>query len=184
MMKIFIFFLICEVLCELPVSTVMPVLEPDEKVPSLEPETLTDLPIGAAEDFFSLTLNDEDIEIEANEVTTDAPITDPSVTITSTTTLHFLEAACDDKNMEWNTCGPRCYQTCAFQPRGVRRTRAVCETTMPTGCRPGCFCKKGYVRLNDKCVLSDDCPSKCWLSFMTSLTPCFIHSFLDSFIHL
>lgn len=157
-MKIFILFLICEVLGELPVPTVMPVLDLDVMIPSLQPETLTDLPIADVEDFIATTEKDTEIEIdEGNEV---APIADSTTTV-STTTLHFLEMACDDKNMEWNTCGPRCYQTCAFQPRGVRRTRAVCEANFPTGCRPGCFCKKGYVRLNDKCVLSDNCPSKC-----------------------
>lgn len=155
-MKFFLLFLICEVLCELPVPSSIPIQKSDLIIPSLEPETLTDLPFGAVEDFISVT--DTNIEEEANEV---ASIDDSSSLILSTTTPHFLEMACDKENMEWNTCGPRCYQTCAFQPRGVRRTRAVCEATMPTGCRPGCFCKKGYVRLNDKCVLSDDCPSKC-----------------------
>lgn len=173
-MKFLILFLFCGVFCELPVPSELPV---STVLPVLEPETLTDLPRELAEDFGGVVGQNRDndlvsnfeIEVGGDEVETDGPIAavpeGPSDGITqssvSTTTAHFLENACTEANMEWNTCGPRCYQTCAFQPRGVRRSRAVCEVaTTASGCFTGCFCKKGYVRLNKKCVLSADCPSK------------------------
>merc|ERR1719454_986955 len=28
-------------------------------------------------------------------------------------------------------------------------------------CRPGCYCKEGYVPLGDTCVRAKSCPSKC-----------------------
>lgn len=77
-------------------------------------------------------------------------------------TVHFTELACTKDNMEWLSCGPRCYQTCGFQPRDAkqRKSRAVCVSSNESGCYTGCFCKSGYVRLNDKCVLPTMCPSK------------------------
>lgn len=166
-MKFLIFFLFCGVFCELPVPSVLPV---STVLPVLELETLTDLPRELIKDFAEgivLTRGNDvesDLEVEADEVVTEESndgVTQSSIT---TTTESFLENACTEANMEWNTCGPRCYQTCAFQPRGVRQSRAVCEFTMTaSGCYVGCFCKKGYVRLNSKCVLSADCPSKFFL---------------------
>lgn len=151
-MKFLILFLVCGVLCELPVTTVLPVLEP---------ETLTDLPRETIEQFEVIHQNDR---VEDNEVTeTEMPAVEVAVEESiSTTTQHFLEAACTDELMEWNPCGPRCYQTCSIQPRGVRRSRSVCESGMQSanGCYPGCYCKSGYVRLNEKCVLPLDCPSE------------------------
>lgn len=77
-------------------------------------------------------------------------------------TVHFTELACSvDENAEYLTCGPRCQATCGFQPRDARRdSRAVCTTANDSGCYPGCFCKSGYVKLNDRCVLPVNCPRK------------------------
>lgn len=78
-------------------------------------------------------------------------------------TAHFTELACTRDNMEWLSCGPRCYQTCGFQPRDAkqqRKSRAVCASSNDTGCYAGCYCKSGYVRLNDNCVLPTMCPRK------------------------
>lgn len=130
-MKFLIFLLIGGVLCEQ--TTVLPELESD---------SLTDLPYGAIEDFAvdAVTLQARDNELESEVESS------------------MIDEACPEENMEWVSCGPRCYQTCAFQPRGAR---AVCEpvTNAQAGCYPGCFCKSGYVRLNDKCILPVDCPS-------------------------
>lgn len=78
------------------------------------------------------------------------------------TTTAGVDGVCTEANTEWNACGPRCAQTCAYQPRGARKSRAVCESLLiaPSGCYKGCFCISGYVRLNDRCVLSGACPSK------------------------
>lgn len=150
-MKFLILFLFCGVLCEFPVPTVLPVLEP---------ETLTDLPREAIKDFEDVTVRIRQNDVESELAEEDAVALKGDENI-STTTVHFTEAACTGEHMEWNSCGPRCYQTCAFQPRGVRRARAVCEpSSVTTGCYPGCFCKSGYVRINDKCVMPTDCPSK------------------------
>lgn len=76
-------------------------------------------------------------------------------------TVHFTELACTGDNMEWLACGPRCSATCGFQPRDARRdSRAVCSPSNESGCYAGCFCKSGYVRLNDRCVLPVNCPRK------------------------
>jgi hypothetical protein len=137
------------------ISTVLPILEP---------ETLTDLPKEAIDDFERVTIQarqnevEEELEIEAE--LTDEPVVTSSTTETTTTTAHFTQLACTGQHMEWNSCGPRCYQTCAFQPQDVRRSRAVCETPNSSGCHAGCFCKSGFVRFNEKCVLPVDCPSK------------------------
>jgi hypothetical protein len=156
-MKILITFLICGVFGEVPVTTVLP---------KLEPETLTDLPMKDIAEFEAgVTMkprqNDVDYEIKVDEieVISEENSSEPSSTV-STTTLHFTQMACTGEHMEWNTCGPRCYQTCAFQPRGSRQSRAICESASTTNCYPGCFCASGYVRLNEKCVLPVDCPSK------------------------
>lgn len=159
-MKCLILFLFSGVLAQLPVTTVVPVLMP---------ETLTDLPQAAIEDFGAVTERPRENEIEAEkeikaeEVSTVSYVDEgtSTSTVAATTTAHFTQLACTDENMEWNSCGPRCYQTCAFQPRATqRRSRAVCETMTASGCHAACFCKSGYVRLNDKCVLPMDCPSK------------------------
>jgi hypothetical protein len=76
-------------------------------------------------------------------------------------TVHFTEMACTGDNMEWLSCGPRCSATCGFQPRDARRdSRAVCSPSNESGCYAGCFCKSGYVRFNDRCVLPVNCPRK------------------------
>lgn len=155
-MKFLILFFLSGVLCELPVATDLPILEP---------ETLTDLPGEQIHDFGGVTVpvrqNDLEVELDKEE----AVVIDEgaiSIATIETTTVHFTQEACTGENMEWNTCGPRCYQTCAFQPRGIgREKRSVCEVNPAlSGCYPGCYCKSGYVRLNSKCVLSADCPSK------------------------
>lgn len=147
-MKCLILFMVCSVLGELPVTTILP---------ELEPETLTDLPKEAIEDFKEgVTMQARQSYVEDdNEISTDLPAEE-----VSSTTVHFTQMACLEDHMVWSSCGPRCYQTCAFQPRGSRRSRAICESVVSTNCYAGCFCESGYVRLNDKCVLPIDCPSK------------------------
>lgn len=164
-MKFLILFLFCGVFCEDPVSTVLP---------SMVSETVTDLPRNPVKDFLVVPMKSRDKDLEASvevkaDTTWPALITvyeqssddEPTSEKNSTSTDPTSEESCSDENMEWNSCGPRCAQTCAFQPRGVRKTRAVCEPLLTSnGCYKGCFCKKDFVRLNDKCVLPDNCPSR------------------------
>lgn len=84
----------------------------------------------------------------------DVKMVDPGVL-----TFAPLALNCSD-NEVYTECGPRCYQTCAFQPRngGGRRARSVCEGT--SSCQTGCFCKSGYVRFNGMCIPNDDCPTR------------------------
>ncbi|XP_077284921.1 zonadhesin-like [Arctopsyche grandis] len=57
--------------------------------------------------------------------------------------------ACNDTNEEFTTCGT-CDPTC-------ENPTQVCRIA----CQRGCFCKKGYVRNNQKCILPSTCPNKC-----------------------
>lgn len=163
-MKFLILFLFCGALCQVPVPTMLP---------ALVPETLTDLSREPMEDFDEIKKKAGEDDLESNvEVKADstwpAQITvyeelrdDEASHDKSPSSDSVTEEACIDENMEWNSCGPRCSQTCAFQPRGVRKSRAICEPLLTSnGCYKGCFCKKGYVRLSDKCVLSENCPSE------------------------
>lgn len=146
-MKCWILIFVCGAFADVSVPT---------QLPLLVPETLTDLPYGSIEDFDSVTMQARQNEIEGEvqlEAETEAPV--------STTTVHFTKLACTGDNYEWNSCGPRCYQTCVFQPReNIRAAKAVCESATSTGCHPGCFCKSGFVRLNDQCILPVECPSE------------------------
>lgn len=145
-MKFLILLLVCDVLSQSPTASVT-------DLPVADTTSKADLPRAAVEIDDSPKTAARQNEIEA-EAETEEP--EP----VSSSTLHFTDLACTEPNMEWLSCGPRCYQTCAFQPRGVRKTRAVCENVSSTGCYVGCFCKSGYVRINEKCILPIDCPGK------------------------
>lgn len=105
--------------------------------------------------------NDDDVPVNHVNFLRQSDIVD-----SESTTVHFSELACTRDNMEWLACGPRCYQTCGFQPRDgrevalERKSRAYCASSNDTGCYAGCYCKSGYVRFHDNCVLPIQCPSK------------------------
>lgn len=151
-MKFWILFLVCEALSE-PLTTVP--AEESEKLTTIV--STVELPEMTLDDFKTRQNYIEVGETDFGEEVDSAELPESSEV---STTIVAVETGCTDSNMEINTCGPRCYQTCAVQPRGFRRSRAVCEAVNATGCYPGCFCKSGYVRLNEKCVLAKDCPSK------------------------
>lgn len=159
---------------ELPVYAETLTDLPGEQIKDFEGDTVVIEPVerdteltgnkikGLEGDGVPARQNDLEVELEKEEealiVIADEVV---SSTTAATTTVHFTTEACIGEHMEWHTCGPRCYQTCVIQPRTLRRQkRAVCEANSATNCYPGCFCKTGYVRLNKKCVLSTECPSK------------------------
>lgn len=164
-MKCLILLFFCGVFGELPVPTVLP---------ALQLETLTDLPREGFGNFNT----QKTIQARQNELEDDFEIviTDDSETATpiDLSTENQLPAMaeipstqlsdenCTFENMEYKACGPRCYPTCAFQPReATRRARVNCGPASLTGCNAGCFCESGFVRFNDQCILPTDCPSKC-----------------------
>ena len=145
-MKFLIFFLTCGVLCESSQKTDML---------GKELETLSSLPnfIEVATEIITPKTRQNDVDAESESL-------EMELGASETSTPHFTELACTEENTEYNPCGPRCYQTCAFQPKGARQARAVCESASSNGCYPGCHCRSGYVKLNDKCILPIFCPSK------------------------
>lgn len=153
--------------------------------PELVPETLTDLPRGAIDDFEQATTVESSDEVDSvtipnegmarqNEVEFEINAMQQQSTVASLSRDNLSTAEypehlgdpCPEEHFVWNACGPRCYQTCAFQPKsGDRLSRAVCEAANENNCHTGCFCESGYVRFNDKCVLPIDCPTRaCILS--------------------
>ena len=149
---------------EYPLSTSSPVFQskslvdsPKSNVESLD-ATLEETESILEDQTKSSTLKEIEVKQTLEEMLTFAPLSN-----------------CSDNEL-YMECGPRCYQTCAFQPRngGGRRTRAVCGAGM--SCQPGCFCKSGYVRFNGMCILNADCPTRpCALSneeYKSCGTPC------------
>ena len=150
-----VLILVCGVFCEFPVTTVLP---------ELQPETLTTKETGELNAGVTMKPRQNDVDYEIQ-------VSDENVHVEetiSTTTLHFTQMACTIDHQEWMSCGPRCYQTCAFQPRGSRVSRAICEVASVSNCYPGCFCASGYVRLNERCVLPVECPSEYFKSLSNS----------------
>ncbi|CAO1414017.1 unnamed protein product [Diamesa tonsa] len=180
--SLFLVFGVIGVFCDetLPVDTVgQDVLEYplSTSSPVLLSKSLTDLPRNKA-DSFQATL--EVTESLLEDLTERSTLNEVDVKLNDdykeeTLTFAPLIANCSDNEL-YMQCGPRCYQTCAFQPRngGGRRTRAVCEGNI--SCQPGCFCKSGYVRFNGMCIQTADCPTRpCSLSneeYKTCGTPC------------
>lgn len=60
---------------------------------------------------------------------------------------------CDGKNEVYDKCGTTCPTDCA-NPGPL-----ICNKM----CRPGCFCKPGYIRnkKNGVCIRKEKCPNKC-----------------------
>lgn len=78
------------------------------------------------------TVANTDLQGRQNEAEYD------ETTISESTTQHWTEQGCTGANEYYNACGPRCYQTCSFQPRvNGRNTRAVCESIFSGSCHAG-----------------------------------------------
>lgn len=68
-----------------------------------------------------------------------------------------FEACIGVENAAYRKCGTKCILGCRFTPNilDVAVTPNDCENSE---CVEGCFCKDGYVRLEDKCILPKGCP--------------------------
>lgn len=61
------------------------------------------------------------------------------------------------ENAVYQKCGKKCVLGCRFIPNisDLAVTLNDCEAAE---CIEGCFCKDGFVRLHDKCILPKECP--------------------------
>lgn len=61
------------------------------------------------------------------------------------------------ENATYHKCSAKCVLSCRLIPNmsDVAVTPNECENS---ACMEGCFCKVGFVRYEDKCVLPKDCP--------------------------
>lgn len=63
--------------------------------------------------------------------------------------INLLSARpCTGENEEWNDCGSACEKTCENKDLKI-----ACLDV----CKPGCFCKAGFVKKNGKCVKPEEC---------------------------
>lgn len=60
------------------------------------------------------------------------------------------------ENALYQKCGTMCISACRFIPESdLAATLEECDTNE---CIDGCFCKDGFVRYQDKCILPNECP--------------------------
>jgi hypothetical protein len=118
----------------------------DGVLPQIEAaENLTDLPKGAMDGSPDLVTEDDTTAVpDAALLGRQNYINDEDILVveeeqnTTASTSDWVDQGCTGENEYYNQCGPRCVQTCAFQPRvGIRNTRAVCESILSGSCHPG-----------------------------------------------
>lgn len=133
-MKFLILFFVCGALGDVTL---------EEILPQIEPETLTDLPKEImdgdpqfVQDEVTTMIDIETVQLgRQNEVEEEVG---EVVEENETVTPHWTEQGCPKSHESYNKCGPRCVQTCSFQPRvNGRNTRAVCDSIFSGSCHPG-----------------------------------------------
>lgn len=67
------------------------------------------------------------------------------------------EVCSDAENKEYRKCGNKCVLSCRHTLYSSKFTISNDECSKNT-CSEGCFCKDGYVRHYNKCVLAKECP--------------------------
>lgn len=63
----------------------------------------------------------------------------------------------DVENREYQKCGNKCVLSCRYgsSSAGIAVSEAECKKA---DCFEGCFCKDGFVRNENKCILAESCP--------------------------
>lgn len=66
---------------------------------------------------------------------------------------------CIDSNEEYRKCGDSCVISCRYasSPSEIEASKNDCAKTE---CVEGCFCKDGFVRHQNKCILPKECPAR------------------------
>lgn len=67
------------------------------------------------------------------------------------------EVCSDGENKEYRKCGNKCVLSCRYTLYSSKFPISSDECSKKT-CVEGCFCKDGYVRHYDKCILAKECP--------------------------
>lgn len=68
------------------------------------------------------------------------------------------ELCSDSKNEEYQKCGNKCILSCRF---GTSLSEIVSSRDCDkTECFEGCYCKDGFVRYQNKCILVGECPTR------------------------
>lgn len=113
--------------------------------PQLEPESITDLPkealngnpIFAQQEEDSTMTVDALIQARQGEVADDEDTVEENE-VPASSTEHWSTQGCTGAHEYYNSCGPRCVQTCMFQPKAHGRTaRAACESIFSGSCHAG-----------------------------------------------
>lgn len=68
-----------------------------------------------------------------------------------------LKVCADSENKEYRKCGNKCVLSCRYTlySSNFSISNDDCDKN---ACIEGCFCKDGYVRHYDKCILAKECP--------------------------
>lgn len=74
-------------------------------------------------------------------------------------------------NATYQKCGTKCVLGCRFIPN-ISDVAVIPNDCESSECIEGCFCKVGFVRYEDKCVLPKECPvrSNKSIEFSTEVT--------------
>lgn len=76
---------------------------------------------------------------------------------TSDTNNTISEECVGLENSEFKKCGTTCVLSCRYIPT-ISNVTVTSNDCVENECIEGCFCKDGFVRYQNKCVLPGDCP--------------------------
>lgn len=68
-----------------------------------------------------------------------------------------VELCTNSENKEYRKCGNKCVLSCRYA-LSTSNFSISTENCNETKCIEGCFCKNGFVRHHNKCILSKECP--------------------------
>lgn len=64
------------------------------------------------------------------------------------------------ENGIYQKCASKCVSSCRFQIPSISDIAMTSIDCAKSECIEGCFCKIGFVRYQDKCILSKNCPTR------------------------